>query len=196
MPPSFFLLCRPRASQCGDRPTGTASHASSSSTRWTSPEQGAHLIHIRFESWNPFYTKLSGMLSLSSPSSLSRTLKSMESRLKTTPLVTQLPLGVGQDFRGIIDLVSMEALMWERGTDGASFSRVPLGDGSPVGRATLEEAQQARYHLVEQVRMFTCAGSEHIYHCHCVYRVDLSAHCSLATSPSLPGQLTGRAERG
>lgn len=105
---------------------------------------------------------MAGMVSLSFPS-LARTVNSMESRLKTTPLVTQLPLGTGQDFHGVIDLVTMEALMWERGTDGASFSRVPLGDGSPVSQATLEEAQQARYHLVEQVRMFMCTCREYIW---------------------------------
>ena len=77
----------------------------------------------------------------------------MEARLRATPLVTQLPLGEGREFCGVIDLITMEALTWERGTDGATFSRVPLQEGA-VSEATLKAALQARYHLAEQVH--TC----------------------------------------
>src|SRR6266581_1522607 len=36
----------------------------------------------------------------------------MISRLSATPLVLQLPWGVEADFKGVIDLVSMKALLW------------------------------------------------------------------------------------
>ena len=77
----------------------------------------------------------------------------MEAQLRATPLVTQLPLGEGREFCGVIDLVTMEVLRWERGTDGATFSRVPLQKGA-LSEATLKAAVQARYCLAEQVQ--TC----------------------------------------
>ena len=76
----------------------------------------------------------------------------MEDRLKATPLVTQLPLGEGREFCGVIDLITMEVLRWERGTDGATFSRVPLQKGA-LSEATLKAAVQARYYLAEQVQI-------------------------------------------
>ena len=90
--------------------------------------------------------------------SLSHTVQSMEARLRATPLVTQLPLGEGREFCGVIDLITMEALTWERGTDGATFSRVPLQKGA-VSEVTLKEAMQARYHLAEQVHTFVTGWS-------------------------------------
>jgi len=48
--------------------------------------------------------------------------------LGATPAVLQLPIGSEGDFLGVIDLVTMEAIMW-RGEDlGASFDVVPLDE--------------------------------------------------------------------
>src|SRR4051795_10039802 len=44
-----------------------------------------------------------------------RTVDMMISRLSATPLVLQLPIGVEGDFRGVIDIVAMKALVWEEG---------------------------------------------------------------------------------
>ena len=41
-----------------------------------------------------------------------RTVDMIVSRLHATPLVIQLPIGAEADFRGVIDLVSMKALVW------------------------------------------------------------------------------------
>src|SRR6187549_2640736 len=41
-----------------------------------------------------------------------RTIDMIVSRLNATPLVMQLPLGAEADFRGVIDLVGMKALVW------------------------------------------------------------------------------------
>ncbi|QKX00907.1 elongation factor G [Wolbachia endosymbiont of Dipetalonema caudispina] len=45
----------------------------------------------------------------------------VKNKLGTLPLVIQLPLGNEKDFKGIIDLISMKAIIWEEETLGAKF---------------------------------------------------------------------------
>lgn len=99
--------------------------------------------------------------------------RSMEDKLRTTPLVTQLPLGSGREFTGVIDLLTMDLLVWDKGGDGTNFANVPLIPCSqdmkyknfsklgrlselvkttPISRERLEEALEARYNLAEQVQ--------------------------------------------
>jgi len=52
--------------------------------------------------------------------------------LGATPAVLQLPIGTEMDFLGVIDLVTMEAIVW-RGEDlGASFDVIPLAECNDV----------------------------------------------------------------
>ena len=52
--------------------------------------------------------------------------------LGATPAVLQLPIGSESDFLGVIDLVTMEAVVW-RGEDlGASFDRIPLAECNDI----------------------------------------------------------------
>mmetsp|Transcript_648 Transcript_648/g.1545 ORF Transcript_648/g.1545 Transcript_648/m.1545 type:complete len:789 (+) Transcript_648:97-2463(+) len=52
--------------------------------------------------------------------------------LGSTIAVLQLPIGTEGDFLGVIDLVTMEAVVW-RGEDlGASFDRIPLADCNDI----------------------------------------------------------------
>lgn len=99
--------------------------------------------------------------------SVDLSLDSMRSKLKATPLLTQLPIGSGRDFTGVIDLIAMETLLWQRGTDGVDFKRIPLvrksGNGemdfttfhnppeSTLNRDTVEQAAALREHLADQV---------------------------------------------
>jgi elongation factor G len=52
-----------------------------------------------------------------------RVLKMMRERLKTNPVALQLPLGAEENFRGLIDLVSMKAVVYEEGSLGADVRR-------------------------------------------------------------------------
>jgi len=74
--------------------------------------------------------------------------------LGSTPAVLQLPIGSEGDFLGIIDLVTMEAVVW-RGEDlGASFDRIPLDECNDiplVDDALKAKAQEWREKLVELV---------------------------------------------
>ncbi|XP_037085413.1 ribosome-releasing factor 2, mitochondrial-like [Pollicipes pollicipes] len=79
---------------------------------------------------------------------LAASLRSVEERLRVPPLLTQLPLGVGAQFRGVVDLATMTRLEWPRGGDGTVFEARPLredGDGELWTRAAA-----ARTSLVEQ----------------------------------------------
>jgi elongation factor G len=67
-------------------------------------------------------------------------------RLKATPLVVQLPIGAEADFRGVIDLVDMKALVWSAET--------PLGemyDTVDIPETHVEAAAQWRDKLLEVI---------------------------------------------
>eukprot|EP00957_Ditylum_brightwellii_P080528 6125839-Ditylum_brightwellii.AAC.1 len=72
--------------------------------------------------------------------------------LGSVPAVLQLPIGTEADFLGVIDLVTMEAVVW-RGEDlGASFDRIPLdecNDIDLVDDALKAKAREYREKLIE-----------------------------------------------
>jgi len=72
--------------------------------------------------------------------------------LGSTPAVLQLPIGSEGDFMGVIDLVTMEAIVW-RGEDlGASYDVIPLdecNDVDLVDDALKAKAKEWREKLVE-----------------------------------------------
>ena len=55
-----------------------------------------------------------------------RCVEMMVDRLGTKPLVLQLPIGAEADFKGIVDLVSMKALVWREEQLGARFDEVEI----------------------------------------------------------------------
>jgi elongation factor G len=64
-------------------------------------------------------------------------------RLGATPLVVQLPIGIESDFKGVVDLVRMKAIIWQEETLGAKFDIVEI----PAEYA--EKAAEYRSKLVE-----------------------------------------------
>src|SRR5438874_5758866 len=52
-------------------------------------------------------------------SDFDRVVREIRERLRATPLVIQLPLGREEAFRGVIDLVTMKAIVWEDESLGA-----------------------------------------------------------------------------
>ncbi|KAL3916402.1 MAG: hypothetical protein SGILL_005198 [Bacillariaceae sp.] len=67
--------------------------------------------------------------------------------LGATPAILQLPIGTEADFLGVIDLVSMEAIVW-RGEDlGASFDVIPLDECNDIDLVDdALKAKAAEYH--------------------------------------------------
>mmetsp|Transcript_9918 Transcript_9918/g.14504 ORF Transcript_9918/g.14504 Transcript_9918/m.14504 type:complete len:774 (-) Transcript_9918:58-2379(-) len=62
--------------------------------------------------------------------------------LGSTPAVLQLPIGTESDFLGVIDLVTMEAIVWEGEDLGASFRKIPLAECNDV--ALVDDALKAK----------------------------------------------------
>ncbi len=72
-----------------------------------------------------------------------RTVDMIIDRLGAVPLVVQLPIGVESDFKGIVDLVQMKAIIWQEETLGAKF------DVADIPADMAKQAAEARHNLVE-----------------------------------------------
>ncbi|MFO7477865.1 MAG: elongation factor G [Methyloceanibacter sp.] len=70
--------------------------------------------------------------------------KMVKERLGAKTIVLQLPIGVESNFRGIVDLVRMKAVVWDDESLGANFH------DEDVPADMLEQAKQYRESLVEQ----------------------------------------------
>ncbi len=77
-----------------------------------------------------------------------RTVNMMRERLGARPLILQLPLGLEDSFRGVIDLLKMRAIIYEEDTLGATFR---IAD---IPAESWEEAQEYRIRLVEELAEF------------------------------------------
>lgn len=69
-----------------------------------------------------------------------RVVGQIETRLGATPVMLQLAIGAEEDFKGVVDLVSMKALYWETGDLGLS-TRVDEIPSELVDRATTYREQ-------------------------------------------------------
>lgn len=74
-----------------------------------------------------------------------RCVQMIKDRLGAEPLLLQLPYGLESDLKGVIDLVTMEAIVWKDESLGSEFERVAIPD------ELKEAAAQAREALVERV---------------------------------------------
>jgi elongation factor G len=72
-----------------------------------------------------------------------RTVDMIIDRLGAVPLVVQLPIGVESDFKGVVDLVQMKAIIWKEETLGAKF------DVAEIPADMADQAAEARHKLVE-----------------------------------------------
>src|SRR6187402_3738492 len=57
-----------------------------------------------------------------------RTVEMIKDRLGSKPLVTQMPIGLESDYKGLVDLVSNKAIIWLEETLGAKFEVVEIPD--------------------------------------------------------------------
>ena len=72
-------------------------------------------------------------------------LKMMVDRLKTTPLPIQLPIGKEENFQGVIDLITMKAIIYDPRSLGDRY------DVLDIPEAYLKEASQQRELLIERL---------------------------------------------
>jgi elongation factor G len=64
-----------------------------------------------------------------------RAVEMIEKRLEAAPLILQIPWGAEDQFKGVIDLMGMEAILWEDDTLGAEYSAIPIPE-EMVGKAS------------------------------------------------------------
>ncbi len=74
-----------------------------------------------------------------------RCVEMITDRLGATPLVIQLPWGVESDFRGVIDLIHMRALLWQTEGKGDKYDVVGIPDDH------VEAAREWRDRLIETI---------------------------------------------
>ena len=65
--------------------------------------------------------------------------------LKSNAVAITLPIGEEEDFKGVVDLVKNQAIIWHDATQGATFDIVPIPDDM------VEEVRQYRATLIEAV---------------------------------------------
>ncbi|MEM5947714.1 elongation factor G [Spirochaetia bacterium 38H-sp] len=53
-------------------------------------------------------------------------LDDMEKKLGANPMPIQIPVGKESDFKGIIDLISMQMIVWDQNSQGQNYSYVPI----------------------------------------------------------------------
>ncbi|KAL4689238.1 hypothetical protein H8957_004152 [Semnopithecus entellus] len=76
--------------------------------------------------------------------------ESIREKLKAKPLLLQLPIGEAKTFKGVVDVVTKEKLLWKSNSnDGKDFERKPLLEMSDP--ELLKETTEARNALIEQV---------------------------------------------
>ena len=75
-------------------------------------------------------------------------IQSMKDRLNAKPLPLVLPIGSGEDFHGVIDLVRMKAIQYNESTQGADFEYIDIPADS------VSEADKWRNFLVEEVSTY------------------------------------------
>uniref|UniRef100_A0A8C3VN31 Ribosome-releasing factor 2, mitochondrial n=1 Tax=Catagonus wagneri TaxID=51154 RepID=A0A8C3VN31_9CETA len=76
--------------------------------------------------------------------------ESIREKLRAKPLLLQLPIGEAKTFKGVVDVVNKEKLLWNLNSDdGRNFERKPLLEMSDP--QLLKETTEARNALIEQV---------------------------------------------
>jgi len=74
-----------------------------------------------------------------------RTVDSIQNKLKSNPLPLQIPMGEGDMFNGLIDLVKMKGVIYKERTFGAEWEEIP------IPKDLLDKAKEYRTKIIEEV---------------------------------------------
>jgi elongation factor G len=77
--------------------------------------------------------------------SFQRSFDSIITRLGANPVAIQIPIGLEDQFKGIVDIIKMKGLIWKDETKGAEYEVVDIPG------EVLDEAKAARHKLLEAV---------------------------------------------
>ncbi|KAL3875008.1 hypothetical protein ACJMK2_037950 [Sinanodonta woodiana] len=89
-------------------------------------------------------------------------LESLRERFHVEPLLVNFPVGMEKTFKGVVNLISMEALIWDsqKSPDGRVYDRIPLHE--IPDQSLVEKCELARIQLLEQLADFDDRIAEHI----------------------------------
>lgn len=84
-----------------------------------------------------------------------RVAEQISSRLAAAPVLMQLPIGAEEEFRGVIDLITMKAIYWDEETKGVNYveEEIPealLADAAAQRESLLEAAAEADEALLDK----------------------------------------------
>ncbi|MEZ5344106.1 MAG: elongation factor G [Pyrinomonadaceae bacterium] len=77
--------------------------------------------------------------------SFERSFKSLEERLGANAIALQIPIGAEDHFQGVVDLITMKALLWNDETKGAEYETVEIPEELKA------KAEEAREIMIEAV---------------------------------------------
>ncbi len=77
--------------------------------------------------------------------SFERSFDSIITRLGANPVAIQIPIGLEDQFKGVVDLIAMKALIWKDETKGAEY------ETTEIPADLLEEAKAVRHKLLEAI---------------------------------------------
>jgi elongation factor G len=88
-------------------------------------------------------------------------LDEMKTKLGTTPVPLQLPMGAETDFEGVVDLVEMREIRWSQEDQGATIGYAPI-DASRLAEARKwrENLMDHLTHISDELTEMYLAGSE------------------------------------
>jgi elongation factor G len=69
-----------------------------------------------------------------------RVLGAIKTRLGASPIAIQLPLGLGPEFEGVVDLITMRARRWDAASFGVTFTDGPIPDDQAAAASHARDA--------------------------------------------------------
>ena len=104
-----------------------------------------------------------------------RAVETIVDRLKARPVPIQIPVGAEDQFKGIVDLVTMKAVLWRDETLGAKF------DITEIPEDLVEKAQAYRDQMIEAVYEFDDILFEKFVNCEAITNEEIKAGIRKAT---------------
>ena len=74
--------------------------------------------------------------------------KSVETVLKSNPVILQIPIGEEENFKGVVDLIYNRAIIWNEEDHGMSYKEIPIPDDL---KETVEEYREK---LIDKISIF------------------------------------------
>src|ERR1700733_2894956 len=74
--------------------------------------------------------------------------KSVETVLKSSPVILQIPIGEEENFKGVVDLIYNRAIIWNEEDHGMSYKEIPIPDDL---KETVEEYREK---LIDKISTF------------------------------------------